>query len=56
MGNSTNFQEIRERTIQKRNESLDKFIPKFEEIIKRSKLTSQRIEEITRLDLVGLVI
>lgn len=55
MGNSTNFAEIRERTIRNRNERLDTFIPKFEEILKTFKLNAERVDHITRLDVAGLV-
>lgn len=43
MGNSPNFTEIRERTIRNRDQRIDNFLPKFEEIIKKNKISQDRI-------------
>lgn len=55
MGNSTNYEEIRSRTIKERNERLDKFLITFQNIIKEHKITPQKIDYLTRLDLPSLV-
>lgn len=56
MGNSPNFAEIRERTIRNRDQRIDNFLPKLEEVIHTNKITKERIEYLTRLDLTGLVV
>jgi hypothetical protein len=55
MGNSPNFEEIRTRTIFERNERLDKFLPIFRDIISNFKISSIRIDQLTRMDLPQLV-
>ncbi len=55
MGNSHNFEEIRTKTIQERNERLEKFLPIFQDIIKAAKITPSRIDHITRMEITTLI-